>query len=151
MELLGIQWVFDRLKEILKEWQDHRRVMQQENVRAIEALLRALNETEIYFGTARSLGRDRSREEALSRLWNEASRLLRPVDADLATRCDTKGQYWADPVGWNREQLIASRVSIADMREGLNELLSVGTSVPPNASPGAPSGNSGGLGGDRRR
>ena len=119
MEPLGIQWVFDRLRELLRGWRDHRRVLRQENARAIEALLRALNETEIYFGTARLLGRDRAREETLSRQWSEASRLLRPLDEDLANRCDTKGQFWADPDSWNEEHLIASRVSIAEMRDAL--------------------------------
>jgi hypothetical protein len=40
----------------------------------------ALNETEIYYGTLRESGKDRDREEGLSRTWIEVSQELCIVD-----------------------------------------------------------------------
>ena len=123
MEPLGLTWVFDRLREIVVGWRAGNQMRSQQRVEALACFLRALNETEIYFGTSRVLGRDRRREEELSRLWTATSQMFRHFDADLATRCETKGCYWADPVGWSIEELIQARVNIMDMRSTLHDLL----------------------------
>ena len=123
MEPLGLSWVFDRLKEIVVGWRAGRQRRSQQRVEALASFLRALNETEIYFGTSRVLGRDRQREEELSRFWTETGHRFRHIDAGLAGRCETKGCYWADPVGWSAEELLQARVGITEMRSTLHDLL----------------------------
>jgi hypothetical protein len=76
---------------------------------------------DIYYGSKRHKGASREKEENLARMWTHAAVLLRPYDEDLATRCEIKGRYWADPVGWIPEELEKSRILLSEMRESLHE------------------------------
>lgn len=119
--LQGSGWVLERLlqleQEKLKEEADNRRQ------HALNTFLRALNETEIYYGTLRTSGNDRDREEELSRLWRDASEELPIIDSELAYRCRAKSRYWADPVGWTDESLEEAHIAIHEMREAATRLL----------------------------
>ncbi len=72
--LQGAEWILERLYELerakLQYEADNRRA------HALTSFLRALNETEIYYGTLRESGKDRDREEELSRTWIEVSQEL---------------------------------------------------------------------------
>ena len=92
--------------------------------RAIKALYVALNETVLYFRRldrpylARSkkekaeFERSVQTEEALSRLWIEASVELRGVNSDLAKRCYLKGIYWADRDGWSDDDVRRANIKL---------------------------------------
>ncbi|HEX4638074.1 MAG TPA: hypothetical protein VH170_01160 [Chthoniobacterales bacterium] len=117
----GSHWVLERLLELEQD----RREQEEDNRRghALKMFLRALGETEIYYGTLRDSDKDRDREEELSRLWREASEELPVVDFELAKRCHAKSQYWADPVGWSEEAIERAHIAIHEMRDSLNRLL----------------------------
>jgi hypothetical protein len=119
--LPGYHWVLERLVELVREkWAEEANNRRQH---ALNVFHRALNETEIYYGTLRELGKDREREEELSRLWRDASEELVAVDRDLAERCRTKSSYWADPHGWTLESLEKAHIAIHEMREAATQLL----------------------------
>ncbi|HTA59652.1 MAG TPA: hypothetical protein VK805_15935 [Candidatus Baltobacteraceae bacterium] len=92
--------------------------------RAIKALYIALNETNLYFRRldrphlARSkqerkeFQRNIRAEEALSRLWIEASVELRDINPDLADRCFLKGTFWADRDQWSDEDVQRANITL---------------------------------------
>lgn len=123
MPLPGAHWIIERLKELAVEWAKRQYEADNRREHALKSFLRALNETEIYYGSLRDSGKDRDREEELSRDWMGVSHELRVVDAELASRCELKARYWADPVGWSNEQLEESHISIEEMRTALHHLL----------------------------
>jgi hypothetical protein len=98
--------------------------LDERNRKAADALLRALNETEIYLGgVKRGQPQAPEREDTLSRAWTEAAACLHSIDADLAQRCRLKGKFWADPDGWTVEQLEKARIGINQVSEDMNGLL----------------------------
>jgi len=111
----------ERLLQLEREKREHEE--DNRRVHALNAFLRALNETEIYYGTLRDSDKDRGREEELSRLWREASEEILIVDGELASRCRSKSQYWADPIGWTDAALEGAHIAIHEMRDALNRLL----------------------------
>jgi hypothetical protein len=92
--------------------------------RAIKALYEALNETCLYFrrldrphlARSKRVGKEFTRyvqtEEALSRLWREASVELRDVNPGLARRCYLKGNYWADRDGWSDDEVRKANIKL---------------------------------------
>ena len=117
----GSEWVLERILELEQEKRD----LEDDNRRAhaLNAFLRALGETEIYYGTLRNSDKDRDCEEELSRLWREASEELTVVDLELAKRCQEKSRYWADPIGWSDDAIEHAHIAIHEMRDALNRLL----------------------------
>src|SRR5438105_15750073 len=125
MELAGLRWILERLLELVaqpSEMSQNPPSNDEQREYAVTSLMRALNETEIYYGNLRHENTDRSKEAELSRMWTEVSREIRPIDAELARRCELKGRFWADPVGWNPNQVMEMRITIAEMREALKKL-----------------------------
>ena len=123
MEPSGLQYVLERLRQISPE--DAQRILEEEEREyAANSFRRALNETEIYYGTRRAEnGRDRDKEEQLSRMWTDVAREIRPFDGELSYRCEIKGRYWADPIGWPEDAAIEYQITIQEMRDALGELL----------------------------
>jgi len=119
--LQGSEWVQQRLNELEREKLQHE--ADNRRAHALTSFLRALNETEIYYGTLRNSGKDRDREEELSRTWIEVSQELCIVDLELAKRCELKARYWADPVGWSAPELENAHITIYEMRAALHKLL----------------------------
>jgi hypothetical protein len=103
--------------------------------RAIKTLYVALNETVLYFRRMDSpyLARTKKErkefvrniqtEEALSRLWMEASIELRSINPDLAERCFFKGQYWADRDSWSDEDVRKANIRLAKVLEDAKALM----------------------------
>lgn len=119
--LRGARWVIERLLELNQQKRKEEAGNQRQH--ALNTFLRALNETEIYYGTLRSSGHDRDREEELSRIWRDASEELPLVDSELAHRCRAKSRYWADPVGWTEQSLEEAHIAIHEMRDAATKLL----------------------------
>lgn len=103
--------------------------------RAIKALYVALNETCLYFRRldrpqlARSkkerleFERSVQVEEALSRLWIEASVELRDVNSDLAKRCYLKGNYWVDRDGWSDDDVRKANIKLKRLLSDAHALI----------------------------
>ncbi|MGJ0429347.1 hypothetical protein [Methylobacter sp.] len=103
--------------------------------RAIKALYVALNETVLYFRRldrpylARTkkqkmeFERNIQTEEALSRLWMEASVELRNIDPALAERCFFKDQYWADRDDWSEEDVRKANIKLGEVLENAKSLM----------------------------
>src|SRR5437762_128109 len=119
--LPGAEWILERLLELEREKLQREEDNRREH--ALYAFVRALNETEIYYGTLRNSGKDRDREEELSRLWIDVSRELFVVDVELAKRCELKAKYWADPVGWTLQAVEPAQIAIHEMRSALERLI----------------------------
>jgi hypothetical protein len=130
MELFGLKWMLERLNELVGEDRERNEDASRDQHRdeerdyAITSLRRALNETEIYYGSWREANqRDRQKEEELSRMWIEVARELRSVDRELSKRCEIKARYWADPVGWPAEGLMDLQITLQQMHDALDRLL----------------------------
>ena len=119
--LPGNEWILERLREL--ERKKLQREDENRREHALIAFLRALNETEIYYGSLRDSDKDRGIEEELSRLWVDVSRELLFVDVELAKRCESKAKYWADPVGWTPQAVEDARIAIHEMRAELYRLI----------------------------
>jgi hypothetical protein len=117
----GSEWVLERLLELAEQRRDE----QEDNRRAhaLNVFLRALSETEIYYGTLRDSDKDHDCEVELARLWREASEELPFVDVELAQRCQMKSRFWADPVGYPLQDVELANITIYQMREALNKLV----------------------------
>ena len=123
MDPTGIHWILERINWLIGRFSDREERNTKERRDAIHALLTALSETRIHFGTQRNKKeRDRAKEEEISRLWTEASHRVQPFDDDLANRCYSKGTFWADPIGWDNDALLATRISIEEVEQSLKRL-----------------------------
>lgn len=103
--------------------------------RAIKALYVALNETVLYFRRLdrphlartrkekKEFERNIQTEEALSRLWMEASVELRDINPVLAERCFLKGQYWADRDSWSEGDVRKTNITLAKVLEDAQALM----------------------------
>lgn len=92
--------------------------------KALEEVFLALNQTKAYIAN-RTAGepRDRRKEEDLSMAWSRASVQLLGIDEDLATRCELKGEYWADPASWDKEDIHNARIGINEVSSEVRSLL----------------------------
>jgi hypothetical protein len=123
MDPTAVTWVIEPIQWLITRFSAAKDRSTAEKKAAIEALVAALRETRIYFGTQRNArARIRQSEEDLSRLWVDASEKVRHFDEDLAGRCYTKGKYWADPVGWRDEDLLNAGIMLEQVEESLIQL-----------------------------
>ncbi len=112
------------LGELFKNASKRRRLQDERGQVAVEAILRAINETKLYLSAvARSSQRDMDREGDLSRYWTDAAAKLRGIDEDLAQRCRLKGEYWTDPDQWDEHQLEKTRILLTQVASDADTLL----------------------------
>jgi hypothetical protein len=103
---------------------DRRSLRDERGQRAVEAILRAVNETKLYISSLeRGEKRRRDREEDLSRHWTTAAAALHGINEDLARRCQLKGQYWTEPDAWNGQQLQKARILLTQVSADADALL----------------------------
>lgn len=94
------------LSGLLNNTSKRRRLVDEQGKRAVETILRSVNETNLYISRLRhGEQRSRQREEQLSRHWTEAAAALHGIDDGLAQRCWLKGEHWSDPESWDEERL----------------------------------------------
>jgi len=112
------------LGSLLKDGTRRRKLQDDRGQRAVEGILRAVNETKLYIAAlSRGKSRDNAREEELSRRWTEAASALHRIDDDLAQRCRLKGEYWADPDQWSESQLKEARILLTEVASDADALL----------------------------
>lgn len=112
------------LGELLKDKARRRSLQDERGQRAVENILRAVNETKLYLAAlARGTSRSTTRESRLSRHWTDAAAALHGIDDDLAIRCRLKGEYWADPERWSQRQVKEARILLTDVASDADALL----------------------------
>lgn len=112
------------LGDFLRESLSRRRLQDERGQRAVEAILRAVNETKLYVSAlARGEERRRNLEGDLSRYWTSAASALHGIDDDLARRCQLKGAYWTDPDAWSDQQLKKARILLTQVSADADALL----------------------------
>lgn len=112
------------LGNLLKDKSQRRRLQDDRGQRAVESILRAVNETKLYIAAlSRSKSRDTDREEELSRLWTETAAALHGIDDDLGRRCRLKGEYWANPEQWSEQQVRDARILLTEVASDADALL----------------------------
>jgi hypothetical protein len=123
------------LGRLLSDRSRKRGLSDERGQRAVECILRAVNETKIYVAfLARGKARDETREEALSRHWTDTAAAMRGIDDDLAQRCRLKGHYWADPDHWSAKRLEEARIGLTQVALDADAVL--GWSQPGAENPG---------------
>ena len=123
MDPVAITWVIDRINWLIARLSGREETRTKERSEAIAALIKALNETRIHFGTQRTKRkRNRPREEEISRLWIDAAVKVRPIDDELANRCESKGRFWADPAGFDDRDIDTATISIEAVEASLRKL-----------------------------
>lgn len=81
--------------------------------RALTAIYAASNETKTYLaGLRRGKQRNLDKEGQLSHLWGMAAIPLRHFDADLAARCELKGEYWRNPEEWTVADINDAKIGL---------------------------------------
>lgn len=130
MEIAALIGVAGGVREWFKDLREGRLGNRARYNAALLALYAAANETQLYvnrqaprWSKARPAARDLEREEKLSRLWREASVLIREFDHDLAERCFDKGGYWTDPEAWSEQEIKAARIELMRVVDEARELL----------------------------
>lgn len=112
------------LGDFLRDAVRGRHLQDERGQRAVEAILRAINETKIYVASlARGKKRRPKREEDLARHWTSAAAALHGINDDLARRCKLKGEYWTDPEAWNTSQLEDARILLTQVSTDAEGLL----------------------------
>lgn len=112
------------LSDLLKDTSRRRRLQDERGQRAVESILRAVNETKLYLAAqSRGVARDATREDNLSRDWVETAAALRGIDDDLAQRCRLKADYWADPDSWSEAELGTARILLTQVSADADALL----------------------------
>jgi hypothetical protein len=103
----------------------HQSNKKKEYIEALYSVLDALTITRSYLSYQKRTGeRDRDKEEALSMLWNSASKGLRAVEAhDLADKCSLKGFYWADPEDWSDDDYPDAEIEVEKVFHDTQSLL----------------------------
>ena len=85
--------------------------------RALKAVLKALDETSLYFRDLESGNlHDLDREAMLVHYWSAAAIIIRHCDPHFAEICYSKSQYWVNPLNYTQEQIDESGISLVNVR-----------------------------------
>lgn len=122
--LEGLVVLLPSLGNFLKDSFKKRRLQDDHGQRAVERILRAVNESKLYLATlSRGTPRNLEREENLSRFWTDAAGSLHGIDDALAQRCRLKGQYWTTPDQWDAKRLKKARILLTQVSKDADTLL----------------------------
>jgi hypothetical protein len=115
------QWLFDwlNLKRQRTEREDQASKTQTEGERqAIQALLMAVTQTQVYLGTQAAGGKsDRDVEGRLAMAWATAAGAFASVNQYVAPLLQLKSEAWARPDLWSNERCIEAGITIEDIAE----------------------------------
>lgn len=116
--------MIEGLKTLLEYFRDERHRREDHADEALMAIYMAANETKLYIQEVQRTGKSKQKREAeLSRLWTRAAIPIRRFDADLASRCLIKGDYWTNPSAWTVEAIAQFRIGLDDVFREAKELL----------------------------
>jgi hypothetical protein len=115
------------LRKWIQQARARKQLRDERGQRAVEAILRAVNETTVYIAAqARGDRVSRNREAELSRNWTSAAAALHGIDDDLARRCEMKGAFWANPESWSQDDLTKARILLKQVSDDAHKLLGWG-------------------------
>ena len=89
---------------------------------ALEAILKALEETIDYVERAKNSEPDRREELHLSHLWNMAALKMSEIDEELSKKLDQKGKYWRSKIKLTRKQILDNGIAIWQVKEQYDHL-----------------------------
>ena len=123
-ELMTVVTIFDRLLSAIGLIKEKQKERSERVDQALYTLYAALNETKSYVSFLNSgKERDRNREFAIAKLWQDASVPIRKADPELAGRCFDKGSYWYEPEAWSNLMINRKRIGLNQVIESTRELL----------------------------
>lgn len=114
----------DLLKQLLSDWQNRRKRLDAETMRAISAVEEAALATRSYLADQRlANSADREQELKLASLWHEAHRQsLGAGQYMLADRCLIKADGWSDPMMWESPRYEGIPVDLDSIIDSCREL-----------------------------
>jgi hypothetical protein len=116
--------IFDRLLAAIGLLRAKKKERRKKTDQALYALYVAVNETKAYMSYLESGNkRDKNREFAIAKLWQDASVPLRQVDRDLARRCFDKGSYWLERDAWTELMINRKQIGLDQVIESIRDLL----------------------------
>ena len=123
-EIMTMVTLFDRLLAAIGLIREKQKDKSNRTDQSLYALYTALNETKAYVSFLDSgEARDRTREFAIAKLWQDASVPLRKVDPELAERCFDKGSYWYESEAWSDFMINSKKIGLNQVIESMRELL----------------------------
>lgn len=85
---------------------------------ALRAISTALNETYLYYRDInRGSPKNPEREAQLSKYWSAAAIPMRHFDANLASICEHKSDYWINPESYDNNQIEELGIALGDVRQ----------------------------------
>lgn len=112
------------LSKLLDLLVDKQKQDQARKEEALKAFSEALLETELYVNRLNSgEPKDREKEDQLARLWRHSSLSIGVLNKDWVRRDMDKMRYWIDGAQADVQTIEEKGISLADMRERLDELL----------------------------
>jgi hypothetical protein len=91
---------------------------------ALRAISNALDETYLYYrDLEHGSKRNAEREAQLSKYWSAAAIPMRHFDPRLSTICDSKSEFWVDPLTYDKERIKKSGIALDDVRQAYRKLL----------------------------
>jgi len=112
------------LKLLLDIVQGQRIEKEKKYQEAVEAILKALTQTQIYLERGKNKERDRTKELELSELWEKAAITVTKIDPGLANELKYKGKYWLENMKLSKRQLYQSEISLIQVRQKYEKLYS---------------------------
>src|SRR5688572_29104974 len=94
---LGLFLVYSQLERFKKN---------EKTTIALEAILKALEETTNYIERTKNSESNRTDELHLSHLWNEAALKMSEIDNELSKKLDVKGKYWKSKLKLTRKEIL---------------------------------------------
>lgn len=125
MEFGSLQWIVEALERFFSKLSARKGKLEQDEQRAVDAFLLALNETMLFLGRPAHKHPEWTpqQEQKLSRHWLAAATAVRAIDPELSGRCQMKAEYWADPTTWSQEDLKRARILISQVKHEATRLI----------------------------
>ena len=111
---LGIFLVYSQLERFKKN--------EKTNI-ALEAILKALEETTSYIERTKNSESNRKEELHLSHLWNMAALRMSEIDKELSKMLNEKGKYWKSNVRLSRKEILANGIALWQVKEKYDLLI----------------------------
>ena len=90
---------------------------------ALEAILKALEETTNYIERTKTSESNRTEELHLSHLWNVAALKMGEIDEELSKKLDDKGKYWKSKVKLTRKEILDNGIALWQVKEQYDHLI----------------------------
>lgn len=112
------------LQNLLNTFQAERHYRDDKKDTALEAINKALIETQRYIEKSRGVNCfDREQEYNLAQLWADAAVKARYANTALAERLQNKSLYWSEELKWSPDEVLDSEIDIKSIQKQVIELL----------------------------